>query len=77
MSGGTGELFFYETSAERWAWCYREGDRFELHSNQDHASREDAVASARQAYPDAALAPVVGRYPEADEEAPDRRGEPG
>lgn len=74
MSTEIGELVIYQRSQRRWAWCYREGDGgFQLHSNQDHASREDAVASARQAYPDAPLAPVVGRYPEpeANEEAPD------
>lgn len=70
MSAEAGELVIYQRSEGRWAWCYREGDGgFELHSNQDHASREEAVAEARQAYPDTSLATVVGRYPEETEEA--------
>lgn len=60
MSVDSGELLVYEAGG-RWGWCYRKGDNgFELHSNQDYASREEAVVAARRAYPDVPFAPAPG-----------------
>jgi hypothetical protein len=44
---------YYQRQDHRWAWCYEEADRdLELHSNDDYATREEAMAAAQQAYPD-------------------------
>ncbi len=49
-------LDVYEFSDGRWAWCYRDTrSGFELHSNHAFATRQEAVVSARRAYPDVAF----------------------
>ncbi len=61
---GEGVLVVRQGADGRWHWKYEEpGIDLELFSNNSFATREQAVASAREAYPDAALAgDVDGRH---------------
>ncbi|MEW6473808.1 MAG: hypothetical protein AB1679_16270 [Actinomycetota bacterium] len=54
--GSAAVLELYARPDGRWLWCYREPEHgVELHSNLDFATREEAAASARRAYPDVAF----------------------
>ena len=57
-AAGGAVLRVYQRPDGRWGWCYHEpGGDVWLHSNQDYASREEAVISARRAYPDVPFSP--------------------
>ncbi len=57
-------LHAYELADGRWGWCYRQPEHdFELHSNTTFPTREEAVVSARRAYPDVPLAREPGAPP--------------
>ncbi len=51
-----GQLDLFQGPDGRWRWCYREPERdLVLHGNKSFRTREEAVKSARDAYPDVPL----------------------
>ena len=54
--GPVADLDVFPLDDGRWAWRYLEpATRIELNSNEAYASREEAEAAARRAYPDISL----------------------
>jgi hypothetical protein len=63
--GGRQRIDVQQDEDGRWVWSYR-SDEVELHSNRSFAERDEAVASARRAFPDVPASGIHVEKPRAE-----------